>query len=215
TTARLAADGQATGVDRSDEMVAAARDITDAEGPLNADFIEADAETYAFPAGEFDTMVSRFGTLYFDDPVAAFANLHGALRPGGRLAFSCWQSLATNAWLRVPLEAAAADLGAADATGSAGPAFSLAEPDRVRQVLGDAGFQDVELAAVDAPLPLGSVDDTLTYVAGGETARRLFAGHEPAAVERALAAMRAALEPLAEPDGVRLTSRAWLVTAHA
>jgi SAM-dependent methyltransferase len=217
TTARLAVDGRATGVDLSGHMVDAAREITDAEGPINAEFVEADAQTHEFPPEAYDTLVSRFGVMFFDDPVAAFSNLHWAVRAGGRVAFACWRSLADNEWVLVPWGAAVEHVGMPEppAPDAPGP-FSLAEPDRVRQVLGDAGFGAVELTEVASPIWMGrDPDDTVGYLAGHEIARRMFEGKDPAAVERALAAIRAALVPHSGPDGVVLSGRAWLVTARA
>lgn len=217
STARLAVGGQATGVDLSTRMIAAAREITDAEGPLNARFEEVDAQSHGFPADGFDIVVSRFGVMFFADPFAAFANLHRAVRPGGRLAVACWQDLARNDWMLVPAAAAGEHVGMAEAAppGAAGP-YSLAEPDRIRQVLAHAGFGDVDLTEVSSPMWMGAdLDDTVAYWAEHEAARRMFAGKDPAAVERALAAVRDALAPHAGPDGIVLWGRAWLVTARA
>jgi SAM-dependent methyltransferase len=218
TTARLAADGEALGVDLSGRMVAAAREITDAEGPINAGFLEADAQAHAFPAGGHDVLVSRFGVMFFSDPVAAFANLRRATRDGGRLVFAVWQSLVDNEWMLVPGAAAAEHVGLPDgADGGPGPGpFSLAEPDEVRRVLGAGGFAGVELAEVGGPMWMGrDLDDTMSYLAEHELARRLFDGKEPAAVERALGAIRDALTPHGGPDGVVLSGKAWVVTARA
>jgi SAM-dependent methyltransferase len=217
SAARLAVDGQGLGVDISAHMIAAARDITDAEGPMNATFEQVDAQTHDFPAGGFDALVSRFGVMFFDDPVAAFANLHRAVRPGGRVAFACWQGMLHNEWLVVPAAAAAEHVGLPEpeAPDTPGP-FSLAEPDRVRQVLGDAGYADVDLTTVGGPMVLGpDLDDTMAFLAGHEIAERLFEGQDPAAVDKALAAMRDALAAHAGPHGVVLSGKAWLVTARA
>lgn len=217
TTARLAADGEATGVDLSGRMVDAAQEITDAEGPINAGYLEADAQTHEFPADAYDVLVSRFGVMFFSDPVAAFANLRRATRDGGRVAFACWQGLLDNEWMLVPGAAAAEHVGMPDpgAPGEPGP-FSLAEPDRVREVLGGGGFADVELTEVGGPMWMGQdLDDTTSYLANHEMARQLFDGKDPDAVQRALTAVREALVPHAGPDGVVLSGKAWLVTAHA
>jgi SAM-dependent methyltransferase len=217
SAARLAVDGQVTGVDISARMITTAREITDAEGPGNARFEEADAQVHRFPADGFDTLVSRFGVMFFGDPVAAFANLHGAVRPGGRVAVACWRELGDNEWLRVPRAAAAEQFGMPEPAppGEPGP-FSLADPDKVRQVLADAGFDRVELAAVGGPMWIGSdVDDAASFLAGLETSRRMFDGQEPAAVAQVLAAVRDALAAHAGPHGVVLSGKAWVVTARA
>jgi SAM-dependent methyltransferase len=219
STARLAVDGQATGVDLSGRMVAAAREITDAEGPINASFEELDAQSHEFPVDGFETLVSRFGVMFFDDPVAAFANLHRAVRPGGRVAFACWQGFLDNEWLQVPGEAVASQAGGtldpAAAPGRPGP-FSLADPDRVRQVLRDAGYGDVTLDAIGGPMLIGTdVDDSAGFLSGNQVVHGLLDGRDPGTVERAHAALRDALAAHAGPHGVVLSGRAWLVTARA
>jgi SAM-dependent methyltransferase len=219
STARLAVDGQATGVDLSARMVAAAREITDAEGPINATFAEADAQSHAFPAGGFDTLVSRFGVMFFDDPVGAFANLHRAVRPGGRVAFACWQGFGDNEWLHVPGDAVASQVGAppgpAPPPDAPGP-FALADPGRVRRVLTEAGYEDVTLDAIGGPMVVGAdVDDSVGYLSGNQVVHGLLEGHGPDAVERAMAAIREALADHAGPHGVVLSGKAWLVTARA
>jgi SAM-dependent methyltransferase len=224
STARLAVGGQATGVDLSTRMVAAAREITDAEGPINASFEEVDAQSHDFPVDGFDTLVSRFGVMFFDDPVAAFANLHRAVRPGGRLAFACWQGFHDNEWLQVPGDAVASQVGGpADLTSAPVPVapdrpgpFSLAEPERVRRVLTDAGYDDVTLDAIGGPMLVGSdVDDSADFLSGTQIVTGLLDGQDPDTVERAHAALREALAAHAGPHGVVLSGRAWLVTARA
>jgi SAM-dependent methyltransferase len=223
STARLAVDGQATGVDLSPRMVAAAREITDAEGPINASFEDVDAQSHEFLVDGFDTLVSRFGVMFFDDPVGAFANLHRAVRPGGRVAFACWQGFVDNEWLQVPGEAVASEVGhplvpardGPDGPDAPGP-FSLADPDRVRRVLTDAGYDAVTLDAIGGPMLVGTdVDDSVSYLSGNRLVHDMLDGQDPDAVERALAAVRDALAAHAGPHGVVMSGRAWLVTARA
>jgi len=215
-TARLAVDGQATGVDISSLMIASAREIADAEGPINAAFEQADAQTHAFPAGGFDTLVSRFGVMFFDDLAAAFANLHRAVRPGGRVAFCCWQGLADNEWLSLPAAAVAEHVTVPEAPPDAPGPLSLADEARVRRVLTDAGYEDVGLTTVGGPMWLGAdADDTVAFLSGTQAIRRLLAGADEGTADKALGAMRDALAGRAGPHGVALSGRAWLVTARA
>src|SRR6266545_2552985 len=127
--ARPARSGRALGVDLSAVMLAEARRLAGREGVRNARFEQADAQVHAFPAAGFDVAISGFGVMFFADPHAAFANIAAALRPGGRLAFLCWQEMTANEWLTVPFAAVAAhvtlpELPAADEPGP----FSLADP---------------------------------------------------------------------------------------
>ena len=108
--ARVGSPGSVTGIDISTVMLARARERARKSGAQNVRFENADVQTHAFEPGSFDLAFSRFGVMFFADPVAAFANLRGALAPGGRLAFVCWQPLANNPWMQVPLAATAPHL---------------------------------------------------------------------------------------------------------
>lgn len=215
--ARQAADGTALGVDIGRPLVEAARAQAAAEGPANATFELADAQVEPFAADSFDVVLSRFGVMFFDDPVAAFANVRRGTSARGRLAFVCWRSLLDNDWMVVPAGAIAEhvgtpDIGPPDAPGP----FSLADPERVRAVLGAGGFDAVTLDEVAHPMWLGTdVDDAVGYMRNQTIARTMFEGKTAEQVDRAIDALRAALEGVAGPDGVVLPGRAWLVTARA
>ena len=103
TTLAAQPAGTAVGLDLSAVMVQAARRRAAEERLANVSFVAGDGQTYPFPGGGFDMAISRFGVMFFDDPVAAFANLAGGLVPGGRLVFVCWQELARNPHILVPV----------------------------------------------------------------------------------------------------------------
>ncbi|MFG3369287.1 class I SAM-dependent methyltransferase [Streptomyces sp. NPDC090032] len=159
-TTRLAArqagpDGRALGVDLSGPMLARAEETARQEGAAGAGFEQGDAQIHPFPAGDFDVAISRFGVMFFADPVAAFANIRRALRPGGRLAFICAAEPGGNDWLRAIAELRGilpvGDFGApGERDTSRGPGmFSLADADVTRGVLSDAGFAGVEVRRVE------------------------------------------------------------------
>ena len=130
-------------------------------------FVHGDAQVHAFPPATFDVVISRFGAMFFADPVAAFANVGGAMRPGGRVALIAWQELSRNEWLGAIRDALAQgrDLPTPPA-GMPGP-FGFADPDRVRVILGEAGFHDVRIDEVEAPVRLGAdADDAYGFVQG-------------------------------------------------
>ena len=143
--ARLATAGSALGIDVSPAAVDAARRA--AEGLTNVAFECADAQTYGFPAGGFDLAISRFGTMFFADPGAAFANVARALRPGGRLVMLVWQARERNEW--------AAELSGIAAGDTKPDAFSLGDPEHVAAVLAAAGFADTGVAEVRRPVYYG------------------------------------------------------------
>ena len=215
--ARQAAEGTVLGLDIGRPLVEAAGAITEREGPGNVRFEVADAQVRPFDPGAADLVVSRFGVMFFDDPVAAFANLRSALADGGRIAFVCWQSLLANDWMVVPGGALAAHLGMPEADDPHAPGpFSLADPDHVRAVLRAASFADITLAEESHPMWLGTdPDDAFGYMRNQSIARTMIEGKPPELVERALTALHATLEDIAGPDGIQLPGRAWLVTADA
>lgn len=212
--ARRARRGTALGVDLSGAMLDRAR--ADAEALTNVEFAQGDAQVHSFAPATFDLAISRFGVMFFTDPVAAFTNIDGALAAGGRLAFLCWQDLARNEWITVPAGGALAhvpipDLGAPDEPGP----FSLADPTRINAILTSAGLVGVETTPVNAPMRIGDdADDAVGFLSGTAIARTLLEPVDPATAAAALAAVREALRPHESPDGLFLNGAAWLVTAR-
>jgi SAM-dependent methyltransferase len=218
--ARIIAPGQAVGLDLSGPMLARARASAEAAGLANAVFQQGDAQVYLLEPARFDAVISRFGTMFFADPVAAFANIRSATRPGGRLTFVCWQPLAANQWLLVPGAALAehvpppAGFGSGDGPGM----WAFSDPDRPREILAAAGWRDIEITAEHASILVGgggSVEDAVEFMRTGSMGRMMLAGADTGTFERALASVRAALTPYADADGVRLGAGVWLVRAVA
>ena len=217
--ARLTAPGQALGVDLSGPMLARARARAEAAGLGNAVFQQGDAQVHPFGPARFDTVISRFGTMFFADPVAAFANVRSAVRPGGRLIFVCWQPLAANQWLLVPGAALAEHLPPPGFGSGDGPGmFAFADPDRVRPILAAAGWRDIEITSEPRSILVGgggSVDDAVEFLRTGSMGRMMLAGADADTVDRAVASVRAALTPYADAEGVHLDAGVWLVQAAA
>ena len=138
----VGSDGSVVGLDISGPMLANARRRADSTGAVNVSFEKGDAQIHPIAEQNFDAVVSRFGVMFFEDPVAAFSNLHRALKPGGRLAFTCWQDLFSNEWIMVPAGAALQHVPMPDFGEPGGPGpFSFADADRLRTVLTDRGFR--------------------------------------------------------------------------
>ena len=130
--------GSVTGVDMSAPLLTVARQRP---GAGVVALLQADAQTHDFGDSRVDAIVSRFGVMFFDDPAAAFLNLAGALRPGGRIVFACWRDLIENEWIMVPAVAALEHVPMPELGEEGGPGtYSLADPDRVRAVLVGAGL---------------------------------------------------------------------------
>jgi ubiquinone/menaquinone biosynthesis C-methylase UbiE len=218
--ARLVAPGQAVGLDLSGPMLARARAAAEEGGLGNAEFRQADAQVYPFEPDRFDTVLSRFGVMFFADPAAAFANIRSGTRPAGRLVFVCWQPRAVNQWLTVTGAALAehvpppAGLGSGNEPGM----FAFADPDRIRQILAAAGWRDVKITSEQPSILVGgggSVEDAVDFLRTGSMARMMLAGADADTVNRALASVRTALAAHADAEGVRLGAAVWLVQAAA
>jgi SAM-dependent methyltransferase len=154
--ARIAVDGSALGVDLSSQMLALARQTASAEGLDNVEFRHADAQIHPFEGAEFDLVISRMGSMFFGDPVVAFTNLRRALRSGGRLTLLTWQGLAHNEWLTEFRAALAVGRELPAPPSDAPSPFALSDADRVRAILGGAGFADITFQSLHEPMSFGN-----------------------------------------------------------
>jgi len=213
--ARISPGGEVLGLDISEPMLARARERA---AHLPARFALADATVYDFEPDGADLAASRFGIMFFADPARSFANLRKGLKPGGRLAFACWREARQNPFFVVPLREAgkhAPPLPEMDPE-APGP-FSLADPARVRRILTDAGYADIDLKPHDLELDIavGRGLDAAVHAAMtiGPTSRMLEGQSEAvrAAVE---ADIREALAAHARGDSVPLGGAIWIVTAR-
>jgi SAM-dependent methyltransferase len=214
TCARLAADGDAHGVDLSTAMLARVRERAAAEGVTNVTFEQADAQVHPFPDARFDLVLSRFGVMFFADPVAAFGNLARAAAPGGRFVAVVWQAVERNEWIALPRAALALGRELPPIPTDAPGPLGLADPDRVRRVLTDAGWTDVQLDDVAVPYRFGpDVESATVHARDVGFFRALFDGLDDDQTSRAVDALRAVMAEHDSPDGVRLDSRTWVVRA--
>lgn len=213
--ARAARDGYALGADLSAVMLAEARRRAGREQVGNVRFEQADAQTCQFPVAGFDVALSRFGLMFFDDPPAAFANIAAAVRPGGRLAFVCWQEALKVEYFAVPVMAVLPCIPAPELPGAQEPGpFSLASPERIRALLAGAGFREVGIEDLTVPAWIGrDVDDVIGYYRSMPLGRSLLASAGEGAMEQIRRALHDAILPYQRDDGVRLGAAAWLVTA--
>ncbi|GAA4557941.1 class I SAM-dependent methyltransferase [Planotetraspora kaengkrachanensis] len=215
--ARRAPRGRAVGVDLSAPMLEQARAAAAAETIANVAFERGDAQVHPFPRGAFDVAVSRFGVMFFADPVVAFTNIGDALRPGGRLAFMCLRD-ADGDFARVlrPLYALLGghtpdDDGAGGRRQGPG---SFADPGRIHEVLGAAGFTDVTHEAVTAPMIFGwDAADAARFIFAMGPMRYNLRDADPRAVDRAREEVTVNFEPYEGPGGARLDCSHWLVSA--
>jgi SAM-dependent methyltransferase len=215
TTARLAAavgpQGRVLGADISEPLIGAAR----AQNLANASFVVGDATTYPFEAASFDLVFSRFGVMFFADPVAAFKNLRRALKPSGRRAFVCWRTPQENPWGLVPMRAAAPHLPPFERPGPEDPGqYAFGDRARVERILKEAGFGTPSFQALDRPIPMGKdIPDVLDNLGRFGPIARLFSEATPQQLEAARSAIAEALVPHATAEGVTLAGACWLVSA--
>jgi SAM-dependent methyltransferase len=205
-------DGRAVGLDLSAPLLELARRRAVDRG-CGAEFVQADVQTDPL-GGPFDVAISRFGTMFFDDPAAAFANVARHLVPGGRLVMVTWQPLTANEWLVVPGAALLHYGELPAASDSSGPGmFAQSDPVAIRAVLTAAGFIDIAIDAHVLPLVYGpTVDDALYYLADSGPGRAILETVPPDRHDDALAAVRLALGPHVDPDVGVVLDAAVLVT---
>jgi SAM-dependent methyltransferase len=209
----VAPGGEVVGADISEPMIAAARERAAAEGSA-ARFVVADAETHTFPPGAFEAFTSRFGVMFFNDPVRAFANLHGAAREGAATALIAWRSGADNPFMTAAERAAAPFLPDMPPR-KAGPGqFAFGDAAYVERILVEAGWRDVAITPldVDCAFPAAALDHYVTRMGPiGMALREMDPAIRPPIIE----AVRAAFAPYLAGDEVRFTAACWMIRARA
>ncbi len=212
--AGAAFNGTAVGVDISAAVVERARRLSDAAGTRNVTYEVGDAQTHPFPEARFDLCISRFGTMFFTDAVAAFANIGRALRPGARLVLLVWRHAEQNEWFTATRRALA-DSGPATPTERDLEPFSLADPSDTRRILTAAGLDDIDFTDVHEPVYYGpdaaaAHENVLRLLHARDLLDRL----DATAAENARQRLRATLDAHDTGPGVLFDARAWIITAR-
>jgi SAM-dependent methyltransferase len=211
---RLGAEGRSVGVDISEPMIAAARARAERER-VPATFVCADAQTYAFEPASYDTIISRFGLMFFGDSVRAFANLRRAAKDGAALRAIVWRTAADNPFMTVAERAAAPLLPnlpvrKADEPGQ----FAFGDPQRVRDILERSGWSGIDLRPLDVDCTLPETD-LVSYLARfGPVGVALQGADEPTRA-RVVDTVRAAFDPYVHGADVRFTAACWSVAAFS
>ena len=215
TADRIGSAGSVVGIDLSAPMLDVARRRAQAEGAVNASFVQGDAQTHTFEPGSADLVISRFGTMFFADSEAAFTNIGTTLRAGGRLCIATWQPLVANEWLAVPGAAILRHTELPETAPDQPGMFAQSDPYFVSATLAAAGFADITLDATAVELTFGAtVDEAVEYLADSGHGRMLLETiPEGAARDAALADVHDALVAHHDDAGVRLGGAIWLVTA--
>jgi SAM-dependent methyltransferase len=211
---RLGKGGSSLGADISAPLIEAARKRALQEGLDNASFVQADAQTHAFEAGRFDAAISRFGVMFFDDPVAAFANIRRGMRSGGLLAFVAWRSPEENPFMTTAARAAAPYLPSLPKPDPNGPGqFGFADPDRVRRILEASGWQGIDLQPIDVTESLSETNLSAYVTKMGPVTLALRDVDEQTRV-KVNGIVRAAFNPFIRDGMARFNMACWLVKAR-
>jgi ubiquinone/menaquinone biosynthesis C-methylase UbiE len=209
--------GHVLGIDISAPMLGRARQIAPAGLPV--EFVLADATTYPFDAASFDLLVSRFGVMFFADPVVSFANLRSALRPSGRVALACWREPRHNPWMMTPLQAVYQHVPKMPRPEPDDPGpFAFASEERVHRILEQAGFSGVAMEPRDLSLDIAMGRGLDAAVEGAleiGPASRALDGHPADVRAAAKDSIRDALLPFVRGESVPLPASIWIVTARA
>lgn len=210
----LGGAGHCTGIDISQPMIATARARAARQGS-QATFVCADARSHVFAPGSFDLLVSRFGVMFFDDPVGAFANLHRAAARDASVRFIAWRSAAENPFMTTAERAAAPLLPKLQSRPAGGPGqFAFADAERARSILKDSGWHDIAIEPIDVRCAMPEADLTgyLSRLGPVGGALREADAQTRAAV---IDVVRAAFEPFVHGDEVRFVAACWSIGARA
>jgi SAM-dependent methyltransferase len=210
--ARQASRGHVVGVDISAPMLERARADAAEQGVANVRFEQGDAQVHRFPDGGFDVAISRGGVMFFGNLVAAFANIRRGLRPGGRLIFMGPQGgIPDSDYARAT--AALKPLMRRPSPAAQGMG-SLVDSARIHEVLGEAGFADVNVAPFGLLMDYGrDAADAAEFILSQGPVRFNLEGVDQAVVERTREELRTGLEAYETPEGVRIPGAVWLVSA--
>jgi SAM-dependent methyltransferase len=217
--ARVGPNGYVLGADVSKPSVERARERIAAAGIHHAEIVCCDVSAHIFPANSFDLVFSRFGVMFFADPVATFANIRKAMKPRGRLALVVFRTLQENEWATAVLAAARHLLPPMKPPGPEEPGqFSWADAVRVRRILETAGFHDVCLAPHDADMPLaghGGAAEAASFMSRVGPVVRATSDVSEEQRKKVQLALEAFFRNRAGPQGIVLQGAIWIVTARA
>jgi SAM-dependent methyltransferase len=214
---RVGPTGLCVGVDISEPLLRVAKERAIAENLGAVEFVQADAQTYAFEPGRFDSVMSRFGVMFFDDPEAAFVNIRRASRSDAKLAFVAWRSPAENPFMTTAARAAAPLLPNLSTPDPGAPGqFAFADGGRVRLILNASGWKNIDVRPIDVTGNIAE-QDLLTYVTklGPVGVALRDADVDEATRARTVSVVRAAFEPYIQNGIARFTMACWLVSANA
>lgn len=215
---RVGPNGHVQGIDISKPILAQARNRAAAAVQSDIHFECADAQAHRFEPMAFDVVFSRFGVMFFADPVTAFGNIRRALKPGGRMAFICWQPVKDNEWVSLPLQVAANHLPLPPPQDPEEPgAFSFGDVNRITRILAAAGFVDTSVERFDTGFNVGAnLNEAVSFLTQMGPASGVIDKPDVDDMTRAriVAELRDTIAPYETEHGVILGAATWIVTAR-
>ena len=211
---RVGKTGRVVGVDISPDILAVAGKRGRAVNNLK--FVEGDAATMQLEPGGFTLIYSRFGVMFFSEPIKAFSNLRNALKPSGRMVFLCWRTFDENPWMKEPAQAVFEIIpppGPPPQPEAPGP-FSLGKKERIEYLLNRSGFKSIAIEALDARLSMGNLSEVVNYFMRMGPAAAVIADASDAQKAAARTVIREVLQRYETDQGVMSNAAAWIVTAQ-
>lgn len=211
---RLGSDSNCIGTDLSEEMIKAARARAERDG-ASANFICADAQTYAFDPATVDLIISRFGIMFFDNPVKAFSNLRRATSNGAELCCIAWRSPAENPFMTTAEQAAEPLLpGVSERVPNEPGQFGFADHARIQDILTQSGWRKIQIAPIDVPCAFPASELELYLTRLGPVGRAL-QGTDDRTRAQVIEAVRPAFDPYLYGAEVQFTAACWMIGACA
>lgn len=212
---RVGKTGRVLGIDISTPMLEVGRARLDALDIDNVTFENKDVSTYPFEADTFDRVFSRFGVMFFADPINAFSNIRRGLRAGGRLAFVCWQAADKNPWIEIPRQVVLQHVPAPPPVDPEAPGpMAFANPERVRHILSGAGFSEINIEPLETLIPFEpDVPGTAQRLVQVGFASRLLSNASDDVIARVKSDISDAISRFQTDNGVMIDGTTWIVSA--
>ena len=200
----------------SEPMIGRAKERAVEASVDHAVFVETDAQEYEYPSEEFDLAYSRFGVMFFEDPVKAFSGIQSAMKPGGRLAYICWSDKNNNPWIWEPAQVAKKFLELPKPPGEDEPGmFSMCREERIFEILEKAGWSEIRVETFNSLNSIGNdANEAAEFISKMGPMSEPFSLAGAAIQQKTLEAMKSFLKEYESADGVQMGFGNWVVTAR-
>lgn len=213
---RVGSTGKVMGIDISEPMLAIAKARSAANNITNVEFSEADVTTFDFSTHIFERAFSRFGVMFFEDPIASFSNFASSIAAGGKIAFCCWRDLKYNEWFEFPLNVGLKYCPPPEKSDPNAPGpLAFKEKDRIQTILSATGFTRIAIENYNSKLVVGPTPkDAAKQLSEFGPLYRLLANATDTITTSVRNELSSELEEFLTPDGVKLGASIWIVSAY-